>query len=395
MIFLTPNRLDNPKPIPVKKPNHQLKTTPINCQMTLSKWVLVVLSSLFLLMIPGLSWSQISISGTSAITQNFDDLGTSNTASVPSGWKMSAAGAGTSAGYSTIGNLTAVTQQASSGSSPTAGGRYNWGSTSSDRALGFMTSGSYASPNAIMVAFKNSTGSTITGFSISFDYERYRINSSAASVTFSRSTNGSTWTLDTSGQSGSFATGSISYSFPGTTVQKSFSVGSLTLAPDSLYYFKWDFNTTGGNSQGIGLDNFSLTATTAPAATPNIELSSPAASASNLTEGVTNQVLTRFDLAVTTANATLTGVTINTSGTYAASDLSNLKCWYSADNSFSSSTDALLSTKSSSLGSGSHVFPGFTNQIIASGNTGYIFITADVSFGSTVGNAIDVVPVVI
>ena len=340
-------------------------------------------------MIPGLSWSQISISGTSAITQNFDSLGTSGTATLPAGWKMSAAGAGTSAGYSTSGNLTAVNLQASSGS-PATGGRYNWGSSSSERALGFMTSGSYASPNAIMVAFKNSTGSTITGFSISFDYERYRINTAAASVTFSRSTNGSTWTLDTSGQSGSFATGSSSYSFPGTTVQKSFSVGSLTLAPDSLYYFKWDFNTSGGSSQGIGLDNFSLTATTAPAATPNIELSSPAASASNLTEGVTNQVLVRFDLAVTTANATLTGVTINTSGTYVASDLSNLKCWYSADNSFSSSTDALLSTKSSSLGSGSHAFPGFTNQIIASGNTGYIFITADVPFGSTVGNAISV-----
>jgi len=157
-----------------------------------------------------LSWSQISISGTSAITQNFDSFGTSGTATLPAGWKMSAAGAGTSAGYSTSGNLTAVTQQASSGSSPTAGGRYNWGSSSSERALGFMTSGSYASPNAIMVAFKNSTGSTITGFSISFDYERYRINTAAASVTFSRSTNGSTWTLDTSGQSGSFATGSSS-----------------------------------------------------------------------------------------------------------------------------------------------------------------------------------------
>ncbi|MCE2841107.1 MAG: hypothetical protein LW729_07070, partial [Bacteroidetes bacterium] len=197
----------------MKKPNHQLKTTPINCQMTLSIWVLVVLSSLFLLMIPSLSWSQISISGTSAITQNFDSLGTSATATLPAGWKMSAAGAGTTAGYSTSGNLTAVSQEASSGS-PTAGGRYNWGSSSSERALGFMTSGSYASPNSIMVAFKNSTGSTITGFSISFDYERYRINTAAASVAFSRSTNGSNWSLDTSGQSGSFATGSSSsYTF--------------------------------------------------------------------------------------------------------------------------------------------------------------------------------------
>jgi len=126
-MFLAHTRIDNPKPIPVKKPIQQLKTTPINYHRTLSKWVLVVLSSLFLLMIPGLSWSQISISDTSAITQNFDSLGTSATATLPAGWKMSAAGAGTSAGYSTSGNLTAVTQQASSGSSPTAGGALQLG----------------------------------------------------------------------------------------------------------------------------------------------------------------------------------------------------------------------------------------------------------------------------
>ncbi|MFM8514480.1 MAG: hypothetical protein ACKOBI_12215, partial [Bacteroidota bacterium] len=106
----------------MKKPYDQLKTTPMNCQMTFPKWIFAVLSLFIFFIIPSLSWSQISISGTSAITQNFDSLGTSTTAALPSGWKMSAAGAGTTAGYSTSGNLTTVSQGASSGS-PTAGGR--------------------------------------------------------------------------------------------------------------------------------------------------------------------------------------------------------------------------------------------------------------------------------
>lgn len=208
------------------------------------------------------AWAQVSLTGLS-YSQNFDSIGSTATASLPSGWKMSAAGA-SSPSWSDSGNFTATLQQASSGS-PTAGSRYNWGTSSTERAIGFMTSGSYASPNSIMLAVTNNTGSTLTSLALIFDYERYRINTAAASVSFFVSTNGSTWTSVTQGDSGAFTTGTSAYSFtPLTAVSKSFSITSLNISDGSSYYFRWNFNTTGTNSQGLGLDNFSLTATAIP-----------------------------------------------------------------------------------------------------------------------------------
>ena len=126
-----------------------------------------------------------------------------------------------------------------------------------------MTSGGYASPNGIMVSYVNNTGSTITSISLTFTYERYRINTAAASVAFFSSTDGSTWTAQTAGDSGAFATGSSSYTFSGgTTVSKTVTLTGLSIAAGSQIYFKWNFNTTGGNSQGLGVDDVSLTATT-------------------------------------------------------------------------------------------------------------------------------------
>lgn len=210
--------------------------------------------------------AQVPITGTNPLTENFDSMGTSSTATLPSSWKMTAAGAGTTAGYSTAANTNAVSQAASSGT-PSSGGRYNWGNgtNTTDRAPGFMTSGSYNSPNAIVVAYSNNTGSTITSVSISFTYERYRVNTAAASVAFLSSTNGSAWTAQTAGDSGAFPTNTSSYTFTGgTTVAKAVTLNGLNIASGSQVYFKWNFSTTGGNSQGLGLDDVSLTASTAP-----------------------------------------------------------------------------------------------------------------------------------
>ncbi len=125
-------------------------------------------------------------------------------------------------------------------------------------------------------------------------------------------------------------------------------------------------------------------------ATADIDLSSPTSSTSNISQGAINQEIYRFDLTVTTAAATLNGVTITTAGSYLASDLTNIKCWYSVDNIFNSGADELLSTKTTSLGIGSHVFPTFSSKTILSGNTGYIFITTDLPYTATSGNIISV-----
>lgn len=126
--------------------------------------------------------------------------------------------------------------------------------------------------------------------------------------------------------------------------------------------------------------------------TPDIALSSPnpAVNAGNMAQGSTNNPIYRFDLAVTTANATLNGVTVTTAGTYAAADLVNLKCWYSADAVFDAGSDQILSTKSTGLGAGAQAFSPFTSQLINSGSTGYIFITADLACSATIGNTLSV-----
>jgi len=194
---------------------------------------------------------------------DFDSMGASATASVPTGFRVTAPG-DPSVSWADAANVTGTLQQASSGA-PTTGSRYNWGQTASDRSLGFMTSGSYASPNSILAAFTNSTGSSITQLNLAFDYERFRINTAAASVAFFTSLDGSTWTARTAGDSGAFSTGTSAYNFAtGTEVNSSFSITGLSIADASTFYLRWAFNTTGTNSQGIGLDNVSVTAIPEP-----------------------------------------------------------------------------------------------------------------------------------
>lgn len=228
--------------------------------MKLSKLLFIVLSFLVYNNVS----AQIAIPNATPVTQNFDGIGSSPTASLPANWKFSPAG-DTTPTYANGLNFTATNQEASSGS-PTTGARYNWGNgtTTTDRAIGFMTSGGYASPNSIMAHYQNTSGVQINDLTISFDYERYRINSAACAITFFTSTDGSTWTARTAGDSGAFSTGANTYTFTGgTVVSRSFTITGVNIANSSNFYLRWNFDTTGSNSQGVGLDNVSVTATLA------------------------------------------------------------------------------------------------------------------------------------
>jgi hypothetical protein len=176
---------------------------------------------------------------------------------------------------------------------------------------------------------------------------------------------------------------------------------------DRYFWIAADVSATAGETRTVSVPSLSASnftfalgtptgtidaggAQTFVAVTPGIELSSPSPSTGDITQGISNQVVYRFDLAVTVANGVLNGVTITTAGTYIASDLTNLKCWYSADNSFNSGTDELLSTKTTSLGTGAQVFPSFSSKTINEGTTGYMFITVDLPVSATEGNTISV-----
>lgn len=211
-----------------------------------------------LALVPLNLWAQIPLSNSATYTENFDGMGSTTT--LPANWRMAASN---SAPIWNNAGVT-VTQQASSGS-PTTGGTYNWGSTASERAVGAMTSENFASPNSLLAFFQNtSNNGTITELSISYNAERYRINTATASIQFFYSLNGSTWISVSAGDIASteFTTSASAYTFSTPLVVSStFSISSLNLVKGQGFYLRWNINTTGSNSQGIGIDDIHITPT--------------------------------------------------------------------------------------------------------------------------------------
>jgi autotransporter-associated beta strand protein len=151
---------------------------------------------------------------------------------------------------------------------------------------------------------------------------------------------------------------------------------------------RWIYYEVGsGNQARLSIDNIVVSGT-APTNT-SIAISNGSIASGNINQGDASVVLQRYDLAVTTAHAILNGLTVTTAGTYNATDLTNLEVRYSADATLDAG-DAILSTKTTSLGAGTHVFPSFTHQVIDAGTTGYLFVTADIASNATAGNTINV-----
>ncbi len=209
--------------------------------------------------------AQISLTnGSSSYTQDFD--GMAATLNLPANWRMAAS----TASPTWAAAATVVTQQASSGA-PTTGGTYNFGTTAAtDRAVGAMTSGTFASPNNVLSFFANNGTTNITALTIAYNAERYRVNTAAASIQFYYSLNGTSWASVSAGDIATtdFPTAANSYTFgtPLVVSRTGISISSLSIAPGSNFYLRWNINTTGANSQGIAIDDVSITATFASAA---------------------------------------------------------------------------------------------------------------------------------
>jgi len=223
-------------------------------------------------------FAQILIPNYTPVTQNFNGIGNSATASLPANWKMSGPGLGATANWSDAANVTQTTQAANSGT-PTAGGRYNWGtSLGTDRAIGFMTDANYQSPNAIMAYYRNTTGSTVSTWTITFSIERYRTNTNTFSLQFFASVDGITWQSFPAGDIASnvFATGSSSYSFANPATQTRTVVINYAIPNNGDGYLKWVFiNTNSTDAQGLGLDNVSIAAEPEPLPNPDLDPSCP------------------------------------------------------------------------------------------------------------------------
>jgi len=224
-------------------------------------------------------WGQVNITAGSTITQNFNDIGSTATSTLPTGWKMDR----NNSSVRTLGTYTAagtVTDAlgGNSISSSAGAGMYNFGAgvagSASDRAIGGLSSGSNAKSVNSYVQLKNNGTGGIASFTISYKVEKYRNGSNSAgfSIQMYYSTDGSTWTNAGSNFLTSFTADADNNGFttaPGATTTITDKSLNISLAANSILYLAWNYSVTTGtttsNAQALGIDDVSITAVAAPA----------------------------------------------------------------------------------------------------------------------------------
>jgi hypothetical protein len=246
-------------------------------------------------------------------------MGTSATATLPTGFKI---GTDWSSG-TTATTLAAGTTGTGVLTGSSGGGVYNFANgitaSATDRALGFLNSGSFTSSRSIVLAITNNTVSTITTLTISFDYEKYRSGTRAWGWTFFHGSATAPVTAATTGDQAYVADASNTViSNPPTTTSKTVTITGLSIAPGSNYHLMWTLTGVGGstNGQAIGIDNFSITATAADATLSGLAISAgtlaPAFSSS--TTSYTASVANATSSITVTPTATDPAATITVDG---------------------------------------------------------------------------------
>ncbi len=228
-----------------------------------------------------LSTAQINFSG-GTYTQDFDTLDvtestfnpwTNNTTLL--GWHLYRQPA--------TAPVAVATYRASSGTDNT-GAFYSFGTAATDRALGGIGSGGtyWGSPAAsnpagwMAVAFTNTSGFTINDFTIGYTGEQWRVaNTAAQSLTFSWGIGASFNAVTTWNAPG----GTFDFTSPITSATASAldgnlaanrvtglggTVTSLGWNNGDTLWLRWEILNAPGNDHGLGIDDFSFTATVIP-----------------------------------------------------------------------------------------------------------------------------------
>jgi len=242
-----------------------------------------------LLLIGSGVWGQ-NISVGTPYSQNFDGIGSTATATLPTGWKIEniATVRSVTTAYASVANsatANALTYN-SAMSSTAANGRWNFGGTSAtDRAVGGISSASASLSVNMYLQLTNNGVTNINDFTISYDAERFRngTNTAGFSIRFYYSTTGaaSSWVEATdliATFAGSNADNNGSTTNPMQTINISNKTLSQSLNTGSTIYFAWSYSVTSGtttsNAQALGIDNIVIIAN-GSASSPTITAPSP------------------------------------------------------------------------------------------------------------------------
>ena len=257
------------------------------------------------------SYLSLTALGTATV-ENFNGMAASSTANLPLGFKVGA-------DWSTATNSQATQTYGTAGSgvvtSSSSGGIVSWGNgtnaSSTDRALGFLNTGSFGSPRTVVVAVKNSSGSTINTLDVSWNYEKYRSGSRAWDWSFKHGDTSSPTNVLTAGdQSYAADADNTVVSNPPQSANKVVKLSNLNIVANGIYYLSWTLTGNGGSSNGQGLAIDDLSVTPSFVATPALGLSAPG----SINEGVQGQtgtvtipqaLETALDVTVTTSDPTV------------------------------------------------------------------------------------------
>jgi uncharacterized delta-60 repeat protein/uncharacterized repeat protein (TIGR01451 family) len=210
------------------------------------------------------------------VTQNFDTMTATATATLPADFKADKGGTRRTPGtYASAG--TATEQIGGAGMSATAtGGIYNYGSgtttTGSDRAVGFLASGSVNNGN-LYARYTNTTGAPVNALRISYDVEKYRTGSNPAGfrIQLFASTTGAAGSWVSAGANfltafpadATTATGCNPGPCSTTPVSNQLLALPAALANNSDIYLAWNYAVTSGttdsSAQALAVDNVSVT----------------------------------------------------------------------------------------------------------------------------------------
>lgn len=250
--------------------------------------------------------SAVSISsfGT-AVTQDFNSLVSTGTgtlaANTPTGWGFS--------------ENTANTSYTAGNGSGTTGDTYSFGATSStERALGQLRSGTTIS--TLGATFQNNTGGTVTSLAVSYVGEQWRLGATgrttAERMDFQYSTNATslttgTWidvnALDFNPPITGPAVGPLDGNAGPNRIALSSTITGLSIANGASFWIRWtDIDAAPGADDGLGIDDFSLTASGVPGDNaPTVTATSPLNSATNV--AVSSNVDITFSESVSATNS--------------------------------------------------------------------------------------------
>jgi len=210
------------------------------------------------------------------ISQNFDMIGGSATATLPTDWRadrntsIKAVGA-----YSAA--VTASERNSGNSMSATASnGIYNYGAgdatTATDRAIGFLSSSSGTKSGNLYAKLTNVGSTAISAFDISYNVEKYRTGTNTAgfSINLFYSLDGSTWTATPSSFTTTFSADATTLGYttaPGVTRAVTGRL-SVNIPASGNLYLAWNYSVASGitttYAQALGIDDITITAANLP-----------------------------------------------------------------------------------------------------------------------------------